>query len=144
MDRGYRDGPSTSYQDYFECSPPVPLEPGETPSALRDDRESHSTTPVRHLRPNSSYNSTFYPPHFQPYMHQSAGALSTEQMLSTLLESQNKVVKMVENVSKRLGNLENVVADLSTKASDSIGTASSSSSPEEKKRLPPQLSVSYN
>lgn len=76
-------------------------------------------------------------------MHHSAGAFSTEQMLSTLQESQDKVVKMMENVSKRLGNLENV-GDLSTKASDSVRTAPSSSSPEEKKLLPPQLSLSYN
>ena len=66
-------------------------------------------------------------------------------MLSSLLESQNKVLRMVENVSKRLGTLENVVADLSTKASESFTSTSSGCSPEEKKRLPPQLSVSlYN
>ena len=45
---------------------------------------------------------------------------------------------MVENVSKRLGDLENIVACLSTKVNNSIP----SSSPEEKKRIPPQLSVS--
>ena len=61
-------------------------------------------------------------------------------MLSSLVESQSKVVKMVEDVSKRLGQLENVVAVLSSKGTDSV--ASSSSSPDEKKRLPPQLSVS--
>ena len=72
-------------------------------------------------------------------MHRDEAAPSTEQMFSSLLESQNK---LVENVSKRLGDLENVVAGLNTKASDSIGVASSSSSPDEKKRLPPQLSVS--
>ena len=49
---------------------------------------------------------------------------------------------MVEDVSKRLGLLENVVAGLSSKGTDSVGPASSSSSPDEKKRLPPQLSVS--
>ena len=47
---------------------------------------------------------------------------------------------MVENVSKRLDDLENIVACLSTKVNNSVGTPSSS--PEEKKRIPPQLSVS--
>ena len=70
-------------------------------------------------------------------MHRGIAAPSNEQMLSSLLESQNKVV-----LSKRLGALENVVAGLNTKANDSVSTTSCSSSPDEKKRLPPQLSVS--
>lgn len=43
---------------------------------------------------------------------------STEEMH---LESQNKVVKMVENVSKQLGDLEKVVSVLTPEASDSVG-----------------------
>ena len=91
-----------------------------------------------------SYSSPHYPPHTlfpQSYMHHTTAPQSTEGMLSTLQESQNRVFNLVESVSKRLGRLENVVADLCTKTNESGGVISSSS-PEEKNRLPSSLSVS--
>lgn len=139
MERSYGDD---SYSDYFECSPSVMS--GESPETHGDSCDgqrlsSESVTPLRHLsqQPSTSYPASFYPTHYPRYTPPCGaprGRRSTEQMLSSLLESQSNVVKMVENVSKRLGNLENVVANLSTKASDTT------SSPDEKKRLPPQLS----
>ena len=97
------------------------------------------------LRSSSTYNSSLFPQSggfasapFPPY---GTVGSSAEHMLSSLVEAQSKVFKMVEDVSKRLGDLENVVSSLADKANESVGP-SSSSSPEEKKRLPPQLSVS--
>ena len=100
------------------------------------------TSQNRHQR--LSYSSPHYPPHTlfpQSYMHHTTAPQSTEGMLSTLQESQNRVFNLVETVSKRLGRLENVVADLCTKTNENGGVISSSS-PEEKKRLPSSLSVS--
>ena len=97
------------------------------------------------LRSSSTYNASFFQPSggfapapFPPYNGAVGSSAGAEHMLSSLVEAQSKVFKMVENVSKRLGDLENVVSSLADKASESVG----SSSPEEKKRLPPQLSVS--
>ena len=147
MDSGYGDDSETLYTDYFNPSSSLALEPADTQTAERDAQSRSPVTPVcrpnhQLLRLSNSYSSSFYPPPFQPYMHRGIAAPSNEKMLSSLLESQNKVVKMVENVSKRLDALENVVAGLNTKASDSVSTTSCSSSPDEKKRFPTQLSVS--
>lgn len=138
MDRSFCDDSDTLYTDYFESSPPLDLT--ETRSNQRDTQRRTLVRPPLQ-QPSTTYHPTFYPPPYPPYIPRGSATPSTEEMLSSLLESQNKVVKMVENVSKRLGDLENVVSVLTTKASDSVGTASSSS-PEEKKRIPPQLSVS--
>ena len=147
MDRGYCDDSEAMYSDYFDHSSSLALDPADAQTAQRDAQTHSPVTPVRRpnhqlLRPSNSYSSSFYPSPVQTYMHRAVAAPSNERMLSSLLESQNKVVKMVEDVSKRLGALENVVAGLNTKASDITSTTPCSSSPYERKRLPSQLSVS--
>ena len=63
-------------------------------------------------------------------------------MLATLLNSQNRVVKMVESVSKRMTNLESTVTGLTSKLTENNSLPSSSSDRDERRRLPQQLSVS--
>ena len=116
---------------------------GQSPANDGPRRYGHSP-----LQSGSCYNSSFYPPAagfapapFSPY--NGGVRSSTEHMLSSLVEAQSKVFKMVEDVSKRLGSLENVVSNLTDKANESIGPSSSSSPDQEKKRLPPQLSVCF-
>ena len=41
-----------------------------------------------------------------------------------LVEAQSKVFKMIGNVSKRLGDLENVVSGLAHKGTESVGSSS--------------------
>ena len=52
-----------------------------------------------------------------------------------ILKSQENIMKIVETVSAHVGTLENVLEKLP----DSLAT-----SPDEKKRLPPELFVGYN
>ena len=147
MDSGYCGDSEALYSDYFDHSSSLALDPADARTAQHDAQTHSPVTPVRRrnhqlLRPSNGYSPSFYPPPIQTYMHRAVAAPSNERLLSSLLESQNKVVKMVEDVLKRLGALENVVAGLNTKASDSASTTSCSSSPDERKRLPSQLSVS--
>lgn len=107
--------------------------------ALTSDHYYH------HPRPSTSYNwsNSFYPHTFPPVpytQHNSNPVSPTEQMLSSLVESQSKVVKIVVDVSKWLGHLENIVK---SKGTDSVSPASLWSSPDENIWLPPQLSVSW-
>ena len=78
------------------------------------------------LRLSSTYNASFFqqsggfaPAPFPPY--NGAVGASAEHMLSSLVEAQSKVFKIVENVSKRLGDLENVVSGLADKGTESVG-----------------------
>ena len=60
----------------------------------------------------------------------------TDAQIRSLMDSQNKLVAMFENFSERVTQIE--------KAIDSLKAVSSTSaSPEEKSRVPPQLSVSF-
>lgn len=94
------------------------------------------------LRSSSTFNSSFfqqpggYTPAPFPSYNGSVGP-SADHMLSSLFENQGKMIKMDQDISKRLGDLENIVCDLADKASDSVGP--SSCSPEGKKRFPPQF-----
>ena len=144
MDSGYCDNSEALYSDYFDHSSSLALDPADARTAQHDAQTHSPVTPVRRrnhqlLRPSNGYSPSFYPPPIQTYMHRAVAAPSNGRMLSSLLESQNKVVKMVEDVSKRLGALENVVAGLNTKASNGASTTSCSSSPDERKRLPSQF-----
>ena len=99
--------------------------------------DSRNTTPVRPRLPQ-----TRYPPYFaQNYMfpdHVAPARASTEKLLGSVVESQKKMMALVEGVSSRIAELEKVVTDMNAKSADSVSTTST----EEKKRIPSQLSVS--
>ena len=61
----------------------------------------------------------------------------TNTQILTLIESQKKLMSMFETFSDRIGDIEKTVSSLKSDSS------SSSPSSEEKKRISPQLSVSY-
>ena len=61
-------------------------------------------------------------------------------VLTSLLASQNKTLKVLEKFSKRITKLEETVSGMASKSPD----ASTETSPEQQKRLPPKLSVSMN
>ena len=89
------------------------------------------------LQPLTGYiSSTPHTPSFHTYRNHGPGGPSTDQMLATLLDSQNKVVKMVESVSKRMTDLESIVTGLTYKLTENNSLPSSSSSPDERRRLP--------
>ena len=86
-----------------------------------------SGTPARHQR---------YPPYYSPnYIFPEAPPprqSTSDQMLSSILESQKQVKTLVEDVSSRLGKLEKEVSDIKMKPIEESS---------ERKRLPSQLSV---
>ena len=99
---------------------------------------SGSATPVRPRLPQVRYppyypSNYIFPDHVQP-----ARCTSTEKLLSSVVESQKKVMALVEGVSCRITELEKVVTNMNAKSAESVSTSST----EGKKRLPPQLSVS--
>ena len=67
------------------------------------------------------------------------GAAYSDRMIQSLLRLQKQMMGILEKVSERTGNLEKAVV-----TSIKFGMSSSpvSSNPEEKQRIPPQLSVS--
>ena len=81
------------------------------------------------------YNWAIPPMHEQPHRGQ------TSNQLASLVESQKQLMVMFKDVAQRIGTLENTVASLKSQADSG---PSSSSSPEEKKRIPSQLTVSQN
>ena len=59
-------------------------------------------------------------------------------VIKSMLDSQNKTVQMLETFTKRIDNLEKTVSNIAAKSTD----ASADTAPEEPKRLPQKLSVS--
>ena len=74
-------------------------------------------------------------------MHENSFHGHTNGQLTTILKSQKQLMSMFKDMGQRLSTLESSVAALQSQA-DSC--PSSSSSPEEKKRVPSQLTVSVN
>ena len=108
---------------------------------ISSDAGANHTTPPSQNQQLSKGLCSYYPapaPFPQPYLHLGP-VQSTERMLSSLLESQNKTFTMFETVSKRLNRLERFVKTLCPKTGES--TSGTSSSPDEKKMLPTLLSV---
>ena len=62
---------------------------------------------------------------------------SNQLQLALLFESQKQLMMMFQDASQRISTLENAVANIKSNA----GSPSSSSSPEQKKRIPSQLTV---
>jgi len=85
--------------------------------------------PMQHAFPQ--YHSSPIPNYSRP-----GPSHATNQMLHSLMESQKKVLNVVENVSKRLDDLEQLV-----QAVASTDKEVESSKPESKIRVPPQLTV---
>jgi hypothetical protein len=98
------------------------------------------TTPVRppSVQPRHRYAPYYTPPYMFPDVPSPSSA-SIEKLLSSVVETQKKEMALVENVSSRLSELERVVSISVLNSAER-----SSTSPEEKKRLPPQLSVCSN
>lgn len=110
------------------------------------------TTPARHPSVNpvrctfmshEGSHGGMHPYYIPPTYDWSCGSypspLEPQSAISTLLESQQKMMKVVDNMSQRLCDVEKVIATLTS--SESANTASSSSA-EDKTRIPSQLSVS--
>ena len=77
----------------------------------------------------------FPPYHSSPIMSypRSGPSQSTNQMLRSLMESQNKVLSVVENVSQRIDDLEQLVQAVTGTEGSSLNAA--------KARVPSQLTV---
>ena len=106
---------------------------------ISSDAGANHTTPPSPNQQLSKGLCSYYPalaPFPQPYLHHGP-VQSTERMLSSLLESQNKTFTMFEAVSKQLNHLENFVKTLCPKTDES--TSGTFFSPDEKKRLPTLL-----
>ena len=73
-----------------------------------------------------------------PPMHEQLPRSHTNGQLASLVESQKQLMVMFKDVAQRIGTLESTVASLKSQADSG---PSSSSSPEEKKRIPSQLTV---
>ena len=88
-----------------------------------------------------------YEPNYSPYplippceaQNPGAGWYEHDGQVRFLIESQTKMMSMVEKMSERIGVVEKAVSNI---AAVSPSSAGSSASPEEKKRVPNQLSVS--
>lgn len=65
----------------------------------------------------------------------------TNGQLTTIIESQKELMSMFKDMGQRLSTLESTVSALQSQVDSG---PSSSSSPEEKKRVPSCLTVSYN
>lgn len=65
----------------------------------------------------------------------------TNGQLTTLIESQKELMSMFKDMGERLSSLESTVSALQSQVDSG---PSSYSSPEEKKRVPSQLTVSYD
>ena len=74
-------------------------------------------------------------------MHGNSFHGHTNGQLTTILESQKQLMSMFKDMGQRLSTLESSVAALQSQADSG---PSSSSSPEEKRRVPSQLTVSVN
>jgi len=94
--------------------PHEPLRPRHSPYPLPSHEWSHGMHPA--------------PP--RPY---------SDRMIQSLLQSQKQMMGMFEKVSERIGNLEKAVTSIKS----GMSSSPASSSPEDKKRIPPQLSVSH-
>ena len=97
----------------------------------------HTVHPIprpRTLRYTSSHPYYRLPSREHDWQH-SSWYEHTNSQIHTLIDSQNKLMSMFEKFSDRIGDIEMTVSSLK---SDSL---SSSTNPEKKKQIPPQLSV---
>ena len=74
-------------------------------------------------------------------MHGNSFHDHTNGQLASILDSQKQLMSMFKDMGQRLSTLETTVAGLQSQADSG---PSSCTSPEEKKRVPSQLTVSIN
>lgn len=123
--------PAYDYEDDLHDESPYSFEKNQA-GAFHTPNNRHmnlptSGTPVRHHRYPPFYPPNYTYPDAPPPRHS-----ATDQILSSILESQKQVKTLLEDVSSRLDKLEKEVSDLKMKSIEE--------SPE-RKRLPSQLSV---
>ena len=108
MDNGtYPEETDSVYGDYYDSFHPLHMDAADLQSGQCNPQRLSSLTPVWSsltpvrrwpLQPLTGYiSSTPHTPSFHTYRNHGPGGPSTDQMLATLLDSQNKVVKMVES-----------------------------------------------
>lgn len=123
-----RSFPSGSCDSLSMCTPPA----GRRPPPPVWQRYNH----LHYSSPSHDYN-MFGSVH--PAVSRSENP-STNQRVLSLVDSQKKMMSMVESFSQRMDHLEKVVTSMNPKSGGNVSP--SSSSLEDTKRLPPQLSVS--
>jgi len=89
-------------------------------------------------RPRRSHSHGIHP-YFTSFDHHSANSWyeRTDAQIRSLLESQNKLMAMFTAFSDRIGDIEETISSIK-----SSNSSSTSTSQDEKIRVPPQLSVS--
>ena len=95
-------------------------------------------------RPFNEFNrySPYLPPQSQGgSCSSSAWYEHTDSQIQALIESQKKMMNMFEKVSERIGDMEKAVSTIQAASPQAASSSSSETSPEQKKRLPTQLSV---
>lgn len=122
----------SSFSSEFNSSIDRPISSTPSRSLVRPP---HDQNAYRRLRSHgTSGPHPYYPPHDRHtpiaswYEH-------TDIQIRNLMESQHKLMFMFETFSNRIGDIEKAISSLKS-------ASSANTSPEEKLRVPPQLSVS--